>query len=319
MKILNRKMSVKRNVNRKSRKTKNKSKKKMMKIWKYEVDQKIVFGVIFIFGFLIAIYPIISQMYYSVESTQEIEDFETTRKKLDEIEINKKIELAKAYNSSLKPTSFADPYRKKQKEGIAEYARMLEVHEKIGYVHIPKIKQKLPIYAGTNEEVLQKGAGHMEGTSLPVGGSSTHTVITAHRGLPSATMFRYIDRLKKGDIFYIHNVRDILAYKVDRVITVNPSDFDPILVSPGSDNATLLTCTPYMINSHRLLVTGHRVPYVAPKKTIDEVVPFVWLKNLYVFIVVMIFLVLLILYLFNRWLKSNEVKIKNKNVVKREV
>ncbi|SFE25789.1 class C sortase [Peptostreptococcus sp. D1] len=318
MNILNRKISDKRNVNQENRKAKNSSKRKMMKIWKYEVDQKIVYGLIFIFGFLIAVYPIISQLYYSVESTQEIEDFDATRKKLAEIEINKKIELAKAYNSSLKPTSFADPYRKKQKEGIAEYARMLEVHEKIGYIHIPKINQKLPIYAGTNEEVLQKGAGHMEGTSLPVGGSSTHTVITAHRGLPSAIMFRYVDRLTKGDIFYIHNVRDILAYKVDRVITVKPSNFEPILVSSGSDNATLLTCTPYMINSHRLLVTGHRVPYVAPKKTIDEVPPFVWLKNLYVFIVVMIFLALLILYLFNRWLKSNKIKVTAKRVVKNE-
>lgn len=261
MKILNRKMSAKRNVNRKSRKTKNKSKKKMMKIWKYEVDQKIVFGVIFIFGFLIAIYPIISQMYYSVESTQEIEDFETTRKKLDEIEINKKIELAKAYNSSLKPTSFADPYRKKQKEGIAEYARMLEVHEKIGYVHIPKIKQKLPIYAGTNEEVLQKGAGHLEGTSLPVGGASTHTVITAHSGLPTAKLFTDLSKLKIGDKFFIHNLSQVLAYEVDRIKTVEPSNFSDLLINSNRDQATLLTCTPIMINTHRLLVRGHRVPY----------------------------------------------------------
>ena len=187
------------NTNNKS--IKKSVKKATIKIGKFEVDQKIVFGVIFVLGFLIAIYPIISQMYYSVESNQEIEDFDSARKHMDRAELNRKIDLAMAYNASLKPTSFKDPYRKKQKEGIAEYARMLEVHEKIGYVHIPKIKQKLPIYAGTGEEVLQKGAGHMEGTSLPVGGSSTHTVITAHRGLPSATMFRHLDRLSKGDIF----------------------------------------------------------------------------------------------------------------------
>lgn len=288
------------NTNNKS--IKKSVKKATIKIGKFEVDQKIVFGVIFVLGFLIAIYPIISQMYYSVESNQEIEDFDSARKHMDRAELNRKIDLAMAYNASLKPTSFKDPYRKKQKEGIAEYARMLEVHEKIGYVHIPKIKQKLPIYAGTGEEVLQKGAGHMEGTSLPVGGSSTHTVITAHRGLPSATMFRHLDRLSKGDIFYVHNIRDILAYKVDRIMTVEPTNFKPILVAPGKDYATLLTCTPYMINSHRLLVTGHRVPYVPPQKTIDEVPPLVWLKNIYVFIGLMILLAILILYLFRRWL-----------------
>ena len=183
---------------------------------------------------------------------------------------------------------------------------MLEVHEKIGYVSIPKIRQKLPIYAGTAETVLEKGAGHMEGTSLPVGGASTHTVITAHRGLPSATMFRHLDELKRGDIFYIHNIRDVLAYKVDRILTVEPSNFKYVLVDAGYDKATLLTCTPYMINSHRLLVTGHRVPYVPPKKTIDEVPPFVWLKNIYVFIGVMILLALLIFVLFNKWLKKDK-------------
>lgn len=282
---------------------KKKGKKRYIKIGKFKVDQRFVFGLIFLFGFLIAIYPIISNMYYSVESTKEIEDFDAERKKSDRAELTRKIELAMAYNSSLKPGRFKDPYINKQKEGIAEYARMLEVHEKIGYVHIPTIRQKLPIYAGSAESVLQKGAGHFEGTSLPVGGHSTHTVITAHRGLPSALMFRNLDKLKKGDVFYIHNIRDILAYKVDRILTVEPSDFRPILISQGGDYATLLTCTPYMINSHRLLVTGHRVPYVPPAKTIDEVPPFVWLKNIYVFIGLMILLALLIFYLFSRWLR----------------
>ncbi len=283
---------------------KNRILKKTIKIGKHEVDQKIVLGVVFILGFLIAVYPIISQMYYSVESTQEIKDFDENRERMARSELNRKIELAKGYNASLKPTNLKDPYKDKQKEGIAEYARMLEVHEKIGYVSIPKIRQKLPIYAGTAETVLEKGAGHMEGTSLPVGGASTHTVITAHRGLPSATMFRHLDELKRGDIFYIHNIRDVLAYKVDRIVTVEPSNFKYIFVDPGYDKATLLTCTPYMINSHRLLVTGHRVPYVPPKKTIDEVPPFVWLKNIYVFIGVMILLALLIFVLFNKWLKK---------------
>jgi len=301
------KNKIRKNI-KKTRKYKKKGKKQVLKIGRFEVDQKIAFGVVFLLGFLIAIYPLISQMYYRVESTQQIEDFEKERKQLAREEISKKIDLAHAYNTSLKPLKLKDPYLKKEKQGIAEYARMLEVHEQIGYVHIPKIRQKLPIYAGTGEVVLQKGAGHMEGTSLPVGGSSTHTVITAHRGLPSALMFRHLNRLKIGDVFYIHNVRDILAYKVDRIMTVEPSNFKPIMVRPGGDYATLLTCTPYMINSHRLLVTGHRIPYVPPKKTIDEVPPFVWLKNMYVFIALMALLVLLIWYIFNRWLAHTRKK-----------
>jgi len=277
-------------------------KKQVFKIGRFEIDQKIALGLLFLLGFLIAIYPLISQFYYRVESTQQIEDFDKERRRLDRKELSRKIELAHAYNTSLKPSKLRDPYLKKEKQGVAEYARMLEVHEQIGYVHIPKIRQKLPIYAGSAESVLQRGAGHLEGTSLPVGGSSTHTVITAHRGLPSALMFRHLNRLKNGDVFYIHNVRDVLAYQVDRIMTVEPSNFKPIMVMQGRDYATLLTCTPYMINSHRLLVTGHRIPYVPPKKTIDEVPPFVWFKNKYVFMILILFLICLICYLFKRWL-----------------
>lgn len=302
-----RKIFDKKKSNTNNKSIKKSVKKPTIKMGKFEIDQKIVFGAIFVLGFLIAVYPIISQMYYSIESSQEIEDFDSARKQMNRAELNRKIDLAMAYNASLKPTSFKDPYSKKQKEGIAEYARMLEIHEKIGYIHIPKINQKLPIYAGTGEEVLQKGAGHMEGTSLPVGGASTHTVITAHRGLPSATMFRHLARLSKGDIFYIHNVRDILAYKVDRIMTVEPTNFKPILVTPGKDYATLLTCTPYMINSHRLLVTGHRVPYVPPQNTVDEVSPLALLKNIYVFIAFIILMIILLAYSFRRWIKKNRI------------
>ncbi len=140
---------------------------------------------------------------------------------------------------------------------------MLEIHEKIGHVQIPKIKVDIPMYAGTAEVVLQKGIGHLEGTSLPVGGNSTHSVLTAHRGLPNARLFSELDQLKVGDKFYIHNIGGTLAYQVDQVKVIEPSDFSDLLVVPGHDYVTLLTCTPYMINSHRLLVRGHQVDYVA--------------------------------------------------------
>ena len=222
--------------------------------------------ILFIAGFVIMMYPMVSNYYYRIEANNQILEFTENAKSLDQNEILRRIELAEAYNSTLDPSKLADPYTEKEKEGIAEYARMLEVKEKLGFVEIPKIDTNLPIYAGTSFDVLNTGVGHLEGTSLPIGGKSTHTVLTAHRGLPSARLFRDLDKLQKGDIFYIHNIQTVLAYEVDQILTVEPSNFDPVLVVDDKDYATLLTCTPYMINSHRLLVRGHRVPYVAPVK-----------------------------------------------------
>lgn len=222
--------------------------------------------ILFIAGFVIMMYPMVSNYYYRIEANNQILEFTENAKSLDQNEVLRRIELAEGYNSTLDPSKLADPYTEKEKEGIAEYARMLEVKEKLGFVEIPKIDTNLPIYAGTSFDVLNKGVGHLEGTSLPIGGKSTHTVLTAHRGLPSARLFRDLDKLQKGDIFYIHNIQTVLAYEVDQILTVEPSNFDPVLVVDDKDYATLLTCTPYMINSHRLLVRGHRVPYVAPVK-----------------------------------------------------
>ena len=139
---------------------------------------------------------------------------------------------------------------------------MLELRTKIGVIVIPSIDVDLPIYAGTNEEILQKGAGHLEGTSLPIGGESSHSVITAHSGLPSARLFTDLQKVKMGEKFYIENIGGTLAYEVDHIDVIEPSDFQQLLVVPGKDYATLLTCTPIMINTHRLIVRGHRVPYV---------------------------------------------------------
>ena len=233
------------------------------------------FVVIFILGFLLMMYPMISNYYYRIDANREIQEFQDEANKLDDVEILRRMELARAYNQTLDPSKLGDPYTEKEKEGIAEYARMLEVAEKIGFVEIPKIDVNLPIYAGTSMEVLDKGCGHLEGTSLPVGGPSTHAVLTAHRGLPKAKMFRELDKLKEGDVFYVHNIQTVLAYQVDRIMTVEPTNFDPILVEEGKDYTTLLTCTPYMINSHRLLVRGHRIPYTPPADETNRGLPFV--------------------------------------------
>ena len=222
---------------------------------------------IFILGLLIFSYPLISQKYYEIKAEDEVITFTKAAKELTPQDLDKRMALAEAYNRTLDPSRLADPYTDMEKAGRAEYARMLEVEEMVGHIKIPKIKVDIPIRAGSSEDVLQKGAGHLEGTSLPIGGKSTHTVITAHRGLPNAKLFRNLDQLAYGDIFYITNIKETIAYKVDKIQVVEPSNFEPVLVVENKDYATLLTCTPYMINSHRLLVRGTRIPY---QEAIDD-------------------------------------------------
>lgn len=250
-------LEIENKVENSSETTKNtnkKTRKRKKKQWP--------FLVVFILGLLVMSYPLVSRFYYRIESTQQVEYFDDEKKKLTEAEVRKRIELAHAFNKSLNNVISTDPYVKKRMEaGRQEYARMLEINELIGHVEIPKIDTDIPIYAGTVEDVLQKGAGHLEGTSLPVGGSSTHTVITAHSGLPTAKLFTDLSKLKVGDKFFIHNLSRVLAYEVDQIRTVEPSNFSDLLIVPHKDYATLLTCTPIMINTHRLLVRGHRVPY----------------------------------------------------------
>ncbi|HFI0467712.1 TPA: class C sortase [Streptococcus suis] len=221
------------------------------------------FYLIFLIGFGILLYPHISNFYYRYEATYIVTDFDQAKSGLASAEIKQRLDLARAFNESLHNVLAEDPYsRSRHEAGRAEYARMLEIHERIGHVEIPKIEVDIPMYAGTSEEVLQKGIGHLEGTSLPVGGQNTHSVLTAHSGLPKARLFTDLHQLKLGDEFYIHNIGDILAYEVDQILVVEPSDFSQLLVVPNQDYVTLLTCTPYMVNTHRLLVRGHRIPYV---------------------------------------------------------
>ena len=226
------------------------------------------FGFVFVLGFLILMYPQVSRLYYRVQSTQEVSAFDEGKAALSDEEIKKRMALARDFNDSLVNQNMEDPYSKARHErGRAAYAHMLEIHEQIGHIQIPTIDLDIPIRAGTSEEVLQTSAGHPEGTSLPIGGNSSHTVITAHSGLPTAKLFTDIKDLKEGDRFYIHNIAETLAYEVDQIKVVEPSNFKDLLVVPGHDYATLLTCTPIGINTHRLLVRGHRVPY---DKAVDD-------------------------------------------------
>ena len=216
--------------------------------------------VIFTIGFCIMLYPIIGQLINYNNSREAIKNFNKEQQKFTNHEINRRIKLAEAYNSSIRPADIYDPFSETEKrEGRKEYAKMLEVSEKIGHIEIPKIHEKIPIYAGTGENILQKGVGHLENTSLPIGGESTHCVLSAHRGLPKARLFTDLDKMQNGDVFFITNLEKKMAYKVDKISTVKPDDFDEMMIKKGKDYVTLLTCTPYMVNSHRLLVRGQRI------------------------------------------------------------
>ncbi|EFM64080.1 class C sortase [Peptostreptococcus stomatis] len=296
------------------------SRKKIMKKRKnkFTFDKK---GLVFFFknylwmiiiglGILVVLYPFVSQQYYKYISKQEVEKFDSDKSKFVPEEINRKIALAEAYNQSLRLDKIVDPFNdKKLKEGRLEYARMLEVREMIGHIEIPRIGQKLVIKAGTSPSVLQECAGHMEGTSLPVGGKGTHAVITAHRGLPSAKLFTDLNRVRVGDVFFITNIKEKLAYKVDKIQTVEPNDFEPIKINLKNEYISLLTCTPYMINSHRLIVRGHRIPLNESKKIEEETLKDNYFRNIVFTIIAILFLILVLLVIIKFYNRKKKVKI----------
>lgn len=275
------------------------SKNKKKKIKKQPSKKsKWLFRLVFLLGFMVALYPLVSRLYYRIDSNNQVAVFSEGVDELATEEIERRIGLARAYNESLNNVVSEDPYsEEKKKQGRAEYARMLEVHEMIGHVEIPKINQDLPIYAGTAEEVLQKGVGHLEGTSLPIGGNSTHAVLTAHSGLPEATLFTHLNQLEIGDKFYIHNISETIAYQVDQIKVIDPTNFNDLLIDPGHDYVTLLTCTPIMINTHRLIVRGHRVPYVpAVDEELIRTTKANWIFRI-LFFIALLLIILLIIYL----------------------
>lgn len=278
---------------------------KMVKT-KKQKRNNLLLGVVFFIGMAVMAYPLVSRLYYRVESNQQIADFDKEKATLDEADIDERMKLAQAFNDSLNNVVSGDPWSEEmKKKGRAEYARMLEIHERMGHVEIPVIDVDLPVYAGTAEEVLQQGAGHLEGTSLPIGGNSTHAVITAHTGLPTAKMFTDLTKLKVGDKFYVHNIKEVMAYQVDQVKVIEPTNFDDLLIVPGHDYVTLLTCTPYMINTHRLLVRGHQIPYVAEVE--EEFIAANKLSHLYRYLFyVAVGLIVILLWIIRRLRKKKK-------------
>ena len=239
----------------------------------------IVIILIFLAGLSLLLYPFIANEWNTYRQKQLISSYESVvvdREAAGEIDYEAERQAAVAYNDALVPSILPDSFAvaAASDEPDPEYMAALNIAGDgvMGIVEIPKIDISLPIYHTTTEEVLEKAAGHLEGSSLPVGGESTHTVITAHRGLPSAALFTDLDRLEKGDHFLIHVLDETLCYEVDKILTVEPDETDVLAVEEGEDLATLVTCTPYGVNTHRLMVRGHRVPYVE-EEVAEEKVP----------------------------------------------
>ena len=231
----------------------------------------LVIGIIFLAGLSLLLYPFVANQWNNYRQKQLISNYEqvvSDKEAAEGIDYDAERKKAEEYNEALLPCVLPDSFALAESSGVDPvYMNTLNIagDEMMGSVEIPKINIKIPIYHTTEEEVLNKGAGHLEGSSLPVGGANTHAIISAHRGLPSASLFTDLDQLKEGDHFLIHVLNETLCYEVDKISVVKPEDTSALAVEDGQDLVTLLTCTPYGVNTERLLVRGHRAPYVEEK------------------------------------------------------
>lgn len=218
----------------------------------------IILILVFVVGLTLLLYPTFSDYWNSLHQTRAITAYSEEIAAMNEAEQESLLEAARAYNQKIYDNG---THWTLTDEELEEYNSLLDMNSNgiMGYVNIPKIGVTLPIYHGTGEAVLQKGAGHLEGSSLPVGGENTHTVLSSHRGLVSAKLFTDLDQLQSGDIFTVTVLNQTLTYEVDQILIVLPTELDELTIEEGKDYCTLVTCTPYGVNTHRLLVRGHRV------------------------------------------------------------
>ena len=235
----------------------------------------LVICIIFLAGLSLLLYPFVANQWNNYRQKQLISGYEqavSEKEAAEGIDYDAERKKAEDYNEALLPCVLPDSFALAESSGVDPvYMNTLNIagDEMMGSVEIPKINIKIPIYHTTEEDVLNKGAGHLEGSSLPVGGANTHAVISAHRGLPSASLFTDLDQMKVGDHFLLHVLDETLCYEVDKISVVKPEDTSALAVEDGQDLVTLLTCTPYGVNTERLLVRGHRVPYVE-EEVIEE-------------------------------------------------
>lgn len=235
--------------------------------------QNIILFLFLLVGFSILNYPFISQLVNRRNESQAVESYE---KQTDILEDEKKRIIkqeAEAYNKELleKQTGVSDGFfMQNKRDDIYEEILNPSGDGIMGVLRIPKIQVHLPVYHGTSAKVLEEGVGHLYGSSFPTGGEGTHSVLSSHRGLPSKTLFTDLDQIKEGDLFFLDILGEEMAYRVEAILTVEPEETDALEIIPGKDYVTLVTCTPYGINSHRLLVRGERISWEEKDKEPEE-------------------------------------------------
>lgn len=219
----------------------------------------LLLGLILLTGLGLILYPSVSDYWNKMHQSRAISQYSEAVANLNQEDYDEILAFAHAFNEKLNTSTGLGSY---SNELVADYQNALNVQGTgvMAYIEIEKINCYLPIYHGTAEEVLQSAVGHIEGSSLPVGGESTHCVLSGHRGLPSAKLFTDLDKMEIGDTFVIRVLNETLTYEVDQVLIVEPADTSSLGIEEGKDYVTLVTCTPYGVNSHRMLVRGHRVP-----------------------------------------------------------
>ena len=262
-------------------------------------------AVLFLMALGLTLYPLVSN-YVNQRYTSEIQTaYQEIIQQTDDSVLQEAKQRAIAYNLAITPGT-ADAYSEEALLSAAEnYNSQLDIAGNgiMGYVEIPKIQVNLPIYHGTDAEVLDRGVGHLLGSSLPVGGENTHTILSGHSGMASQKMFTDLDQLTQGDVFYLNVLNEMLAYQVTEINTVLPYEIDLLGIVPGEDLCTLVTCTPYGVNTHRLLVRGSRIPYeealtLEEESVAVEAVESTWEQNYAKGIIIGIVIALLLILLF---------------------
>ena len=276
-----------------------------MKRWIKEQKVNIILCLVILIGIGLLSYPTVSDWWNSFHQTRAVASYAAAVSQMKTEDYDRLFAEADDYNRKLAGTgmkwSMTD-------EEIQEYNNVLDISDNgiMGYIDIPRIRQTLPIYHGTDDAVLQVAIGHLAGTSLPVGGDSTHCVVSGHRGLPSARLFTDLDRLTVGDIWTMTVLNRTVTYEVDQIRIVEPEDLSELQIVQGSDYCTLLTCTPYGINTHRLLVRGHRIPNLDgdANVTADAMQVDQTLVAMVVAVIILLILVIILLIVSSKWYRD---------------
>lgn len=276
---------------------------------------KVIRRICFCVGIMLCLYPFGSGMLHRQEQKSVISTYESSIKK-DTKEMERVLESAKEYNRILNDTKgivVGNALRKMEGLTDEEYSEQLNINENgvMGSLEIPKIDVNLPIYHGTDDSVLSNGVGHFQDSSLPVGEKNTRSILTGHRGLPNAKLFTRLDELKKDDLFFVKVCEKTLAYKVNQIEVIEPEEVDRLSIIPEKDLASLVTCTPYGLNTHRLVVTGERIPY--KEKMQDSIKKEMLSLREIVFVILPIILIVIAIYV---WCHERKERVDEKNTGK---